>query len=145
MMLLRTYLVLREIVRKIGHHDLGLGWDTVGRRTTLTTLTRLTRVGVGTLLVGLLTLLTLLCLLGLLGLVLVGCLSQGEDVLVGRSLCTFCALRLETVSFFMICWGAHKAYATTSTSCTSSASTATSTATGVSATATFTSGTSLTS
>lgn len=31
-----SYLLLREIIGKVGNHDLGLGWDTVGRGTALT-------------------------------------------------------------------------------------------------------------
>lgn len=69
----RTYLFLRKIVWQIGNHNLVLGWDTVGWRTTLATLTWLTRRTSSLLL----WLLGFLCLLGLGG--LVGGLGQRKN------------------------------------------------------------------
>ena len=81
-----TYLILREIVREVGDHDLVLGWNTVGWRTTLATLTGVRVAGTD---LGL--------LLGLLSL-LVGCLAGGlrqrKSVLVSGSLSTFLATGL---------------------------------------------------
>jgi hypothetical protein len=34
---MNTYLFLRQIIRKVGNHDLVLGWDTIRRWATLTT------------------------------------------------------------------------------------------------------------
>jgi hypothetical protein len=39
-----TNLLLSQVIRKVGDHDLGLGRDAVSRGTTLPTLTRLTRL-----------------------------------------------------------------------------------------------------
>lgn len=35
-----TDLLFTEVIRKIGNHDLGLGWYSISRRSTLTTLAR---------------------------------------------------------------------------------------------------------
>jgi hypothetical protein len=86
-----THLLLGEIVRKVCDHDLVLGWNAVGWRTTLLAGLITSRAG-----------LRLLLLFGLLSL-LTGCLvsgvGQGKDLLVARSLRTFLATGLEYVSY----------------------------------------------
>jgi hypothetical protein len=74
-----TYLLLREIVRKVCNHDLVLGWDTVGRGTALAT--GLTG--------------RCLAILGLSGCGYVSGVSQGKGVARrSDSLCTFLTLGL---------------------------------------------------
>ncbi len=77
-----TYHLLRKIVWEVSDHDLVLGWDAIGWRTTLTALTGNTRS------------LGLLRFLGLLGLSSWGSgFGQRQDLRV-RNLSTFLTLRL---------------------------------------------------
>jgi hypothetical protein len=84
-----TYLILGEIIREVCNHDLVLGWNAVGWRTTLATnlTTRWASFG---LLVGLLSLLARCLVCGL---------GQGKDLLVSRSLHTFLVTGLGDISW----------------------------------------------
>jgi len=74
-----TYLLLREIIWQVGNHDLVLGWNAIGWRTTLTSLTGLARsLGLGLLLSG----------------GLVGGVGQRRDLSGGWDLSTIFATRL---------------------------------------------------
>jgi hypothetical protein len=119
-------LLLREIVREVGNHDLVLGRNTISRRATLTSLTgltrftrftRFTRSTVG------------LSLNILLGGNLVGGIGQGKDLASSRNLSAFLATRTS---------------ASTTTTCSTTASAATATSRWSTAT-TFTSRETLTS
>jgi len=80
-----THLFLRKIIGKVCNHDLVLGWDTIGRGSTLTSLTRSTvgcRLG--------------LLVLGIGGGGLIGGFGQGEDLRCSWELCTLLTAGLLT-------------------------------------------------
>lgn len=85
-----TYLLLREIIWKVGNHDLVLGWNAISRWATLTTITTTGSAVCSWL--GLLAFLGLLVFGGL-----VGGLGQGEDI-SRWDLCTFLAAGLLIIS-----------------------------------------------